>query len=302
MANLCNLDGVVGPEADARISVLDRSFLFGDSVYEVIRTLDGQPFAWREHLDRLRASAAGILLDLDLDDRTIMTRIRDTMAQAGNAESYVRIVVSRGTGRAPNIDLGQVAGPPTWVILVRDLPATTWQPVHLAIVDRLRNDARALPPAVKSGNYLNNVLALAEAKRRGATDCLMLNAAGHVTEASTANVFAVLDGELVTPPLSAGILAGVTRALLLRHATATGQRCAERDFTADELAGADEIFLSSTLRDVNAVTVLNGRPVGDGRPGPRTRALAASFGGFARSLLREVHQPELAALLRPAER
>lgn len=257
MANFCNVDGVIVPENEAVVPVLDRGFLFGDSVYEVIRTRQGNLFGWRQHLDRLRDSAAQIGLRLSIDDATVMRRILDTMRAAGNAEHYVRIVVTRGNGTAPSIDLRTAPGPERWVLFARPLPQPP-SDVRLWIVDRLRNDRRALDPAVKSGNYLNNVLGLAEAQQKGASDCLFLNAQGFVTEASTSNVFAVKDGAWITPPLDAGILAGVTRALLLEWLRARGERVVERNLTRDELLAADCVFTTSTLRDIAVVTSIDG--------------------------------------------
>ncbi len=257
MVNFCNVDGVIVPENEAVVPVLDRGFLFGDSVYEVIRTRQGNLFGWRQHLDRLRDSAAQIGLRLSIDDATVMRRILDTMRAAGNAEHYVRIVVTRGTGTAPSIDLRAAPGPERWVLFARPLPQPP-SDVRLWIVDRLRNDRRALDPAVKSGNYLNNVLGLAEAQQKGASDCLFLNAHGFVTEASTSNVFAVKDGTWITPPLDAGILAGVTRALLLDWLRARGERVLERNLTRDELLAADCVFTTSTLRDIAVVTSIDG--------------------------------------------
>jgi branched-chain amino acid aminotransferase len=276
MANLCNLDGEIVPEAAARIPVLDRGFLFGDSIYEVVRTRGGAVFGWREHLQRLRASADGIGLLLDLDDAAIVRRIDATLRAAGNAESYVRLIVTRGTGSAPSIDLGAAPGPARWIVLVRDLPPGP-ATARLQIIARLRNDRRALDPAIKSGNYLNNVLGLAEAKAAGATDCLFLDAQGHATEASTSNVFALRGGRLLTPPLGVGILAGVTRALLIDFCRGRGDAVAETDVTADAVRTADEVFLSSTLRDVTPVTHVDGAPVRDGRPGPFAERLRAEF-------------------------
>lgn len=209
MANLCNVDGRITPEADARVPVLDRGFLFGDSIYEVVRTVGAEPFGWPEHWQRLVASAAAIRLRLDLDEAAIARRIAATLAASGPGDRYVRVVVSRGAGSAPNIDLATATGAPCWVVMVRELAAMSGAPSRLAVIDRLRNDRRALDPAAKSGNYLNNVLGLAEAKDLGATDCLMCNAQGFVTEASTSNVFARIDGVWLTPRLDDGILADV---------------------------------------------------------------------------------------------
>lgn len=286
MANLCNLDGAILPEAEARVPVLDRSFLFGDSVYEVVRTIDGVPFAWAEHWRRLERSADDLWMPLDLDERTAARRVQATLTAAGNPESYVRIVVTRGTGTAPNIDLAYAEGPRRWVVLVRQLGNSFGMAAKLARIPRLRNDRRALDPASKSGNYLNNVMGLAEAKRAGATDCVMLNGDGMVTEASTSNLFARLDGQWVTPPLDAGILAGITRGLLIDHLRGGGATVVERPMSSDDLDRAEELFLSSTLRDVGPVTHLDGTPKSGGLAGPHTARLMASFAAFLRERMR----------------
>lgn len=291
MANLCNVDGAIGPESDARIPVLDRGFLFGDSIYEVVRAHGDVPFAWPEHWARLRASAAHLLLALDLDERTVAGRIAATLRAAGNEHSYVRVIVSRGTGSAPNIDFAFAPGPPRWVVFVRNLAPGAAQPVRLARIERLRVDRRALDPAMKSGNYLNSVLGLAEAKALGATDCVMLNHDGFVTEASTANLFVRLDGVWCTPPLDSGILAGVTRQLLLDFLRAGDEPVAERQLTAHDLTAADELFLSSTLRDIAPVTHLDGRALHGGAVGPATAELMPRFSAHLKARLRDRDAP-----------
>ncbi|MBL8729034.1 MAG: aminotransferase class IV [Planctomycetes bacterium] len=297
MANLCNVDGRIAAESEARIPVLDRGFLFGDSIYEVVRTYGDVPFGWPEHWQRLQRSAAALRLPLDLDEPAVAARVAATLAAAGHGDSYVRLIVTRGTGSAPNIDLAYASGPPRWLILVRELKVHSGAPVQLAIVDRLRVDRRALDPATKSGNYLNNVLALAEAKDRGATDCLMCNTDGFVTEASTSNVFARLDGVWCTPPLTAGILAGVTRSLLLAFLPDCGERVEERDLRPGELRHADEIFLSSTLRDIAPVTHLDGRALHGGGIGTRAPMLLARFRDRVAQRLRDHDQPAWRRLL-----
>lgn len=298
MANLCNIDGVVTAEADARIPVLDRGFLFGDSVYEVVRTHGEVPFAWPEHWARLCSSAAGLQLQLDLDEATVARRVAATLAASGPGDHYVRVIVTRGSGEAPNIDLAYARSAPRWVILCRPLTAVTGLTAKVAIVDRLRNDRRALDPATKSGNYLNNVLALAEAKAAGATDCLMCNGQGFVTEASTSNVFARLGGVWCTPPLAAGLLAGITRRLLLDFLPTIGEQVAEREITADELRGAEEVFLSSTLRDIGPVTHIDGRALHGGAGGPQTARLLPLFQAHIERRLREFDAPEWRRLTR----
>jgi branched-chain amino acid aminotransferase len=277
MTNLCNLDGRLVPEAEATVPVLDRGFLFGDSIYEVVRTSGEVPFCWPEHWQRLQTSAAAIQLALDLDAATIGRRIAATLAAAGPGDHYVRLVVTRGAGEAPNIDLAYATGRPLWLVMVRPLTPMSGKPARLALVERLRNDRRALDPATKSGNYLNNVLGLAEAKASGATDCVMLNQTGHVTEASTSNLFARLDGVWCTPPLHSGILAGITRSLLLQWLPQQGEAVAERDLGRADLLRAEELFLSSTLRDIGPVTHLDGRPLHGGAVGPHSSRLLAAF-------------------------
>lgn len=295
MTALCNLNGSIVAEDEARVPVLDRGFLFGDSVYEVFRTRAGVPFAWREHLDRLRASADGIGLEIDLDDRALMLRVKETLAAAGLAEAYIRLIVTRGTGTAPAIDLAYAPGPANYVILVRELPRIP-ESLELALIPRLRMDRRALDPAIKSGNYLNNLLGLADAKARGATECLFLNREGLVTEASTSN-FYLVEGEAVyTPALSAGLLSGITRGLLLELCAEVGVKMEERALSAEDVRQADEMFLSSTLREIVPVTSVDGKPVGSGRPGPFTSKLSEQFEAFCDRRSAERDAPEYEAL------
>jgi branched-chain amino acid aminotransferase len=297
LSRACNLDGVITPEHEAVVPVLDRGFLFGDSVYEVMRTRRGVPFAWREHLARLRASAAGLALPVELDDAAIMQRVRATLAAAANAESYIRIIVTRGTGTAPNIDVAYAEGPARYVILVRPLSAPPAPTARLALIPRLRTDRRALDPAIKSGNYLNNVLGLMEAKAAGATDCLFLNGAGQATEASTSNFYAVSKGRIATPPLSAGLLRGITRALLFEFCANAGFPLTERQLSETEVRAADEMFLSSTLRDVLPVSSLDGIQVRNGAPGPVTREVMQGFEAFCERKVADDDGPALARLL-----
>jgi branched-chain amino acid aminotransferase len=295
MTNLCNVNGTITSEQEARIPALDRGFLFGDSVYEVMRTRGGIPFAWPEHLERLRASADGIALAIEKSDADVMRMVKRTLEAAGNPESYVRIIVSRGTATAPNIDLSYAPGPETYVVYVRELPPPPPSGAKLAVIPRRRTDRRAFDPGIKSGNYLNNLLGLAEAKERGASDCLFLNIEGQVTEASTSNFYLVKDGRIRTPPLGAGLLAGITRRLLFEH-VARGFDLAEAQLTQVDLAGADEMFLSSTMRDVLPVTHVDGKPVRDGKPGPVTLKVRAALLEACERHVREIDAPRYAAL------
>lgn len=277
MAAFCSVDGVLTPEAEAVIPVLDRGFLFADSVYEVLRTRDGVPFAWRSHLERLGRSAEAIAMPLEASHRDLMAEVLRTLEAscAGpGAERYVRLIVTRGTGSAPGIDLSLATGPQRVVVLVRDLPVgRTRTPCRAALVRR----GTGVDPAVKSGSYLPNVLGLAEARRRGADECLFVDDSGTVTEASTANVHMVRAGALHTPPIGSGILAGVTRSLLLEAAAESGILVVEKRISIDDIRSADEVLLTGTVREIAPVTEIDGAPVGEEWPGPVTSRLASAF-------------------------
>lgn len=262
---------------DARISVFDRGFLYGDSVYETIGTVGGRLFALEEHLTRLEGSAAR--LALRLPTRAVITKaIRDAIEAAGNPETRVRVVVTRGAGKL-DLDPGS-ADEPQLVVIAQPLGGPTPEMysmgVTVAVVSVTRNIPGAIDPAIKSGNYLNNVLALNEARQRGSGvhEAILCNAAGSIAEGATSNVFAVQGGELRTPALDVGILAGVTRAKVLDLAREAGVPCREVGFMdPDELRGADEVFLTSAARGVLPVTVVDSRKIGSGVPGSVTLRL-----------------------------
>ena len=195
----------VRPAADARIPVLDHGFLFGDSVYDVVRTANGRPFMLTEHLDRLRRSGAMIYFALPWSDEEITGRVREVYEAVGEPECYFRIVATRGPG--PISLLPDGCDQPGLYIIGREIiryPERLYtEGAHVAVVPRLRNDPRALDPKAKTGNYLNNMLGLIEAKRRSADDALFLNADCNLTEATTSNVWLVERGSVITPPLDA---------------------------------------------------------------------------------------------------
>jgi branched-chain amino acid aminotransferase len=271
-----HVDGHICSPEEAKISVFDRGFLYGDSVYETIGTVRGRLFALSEHLDRLERSAQRLSLRLPPRGE-IEEAIRATVTAAGNPESRVRVMVTRGDGK---LDLDPAAAEePKLVVIVQPLGGPTREMydkgVAVAIVSVTRNLPGAIDPAIKSGNYLNNVLALREARQQpGVHEAILLSASGSVAEGSTSNVFAVTRGQLRTPALAVGILDGVTRGKVIELARADGVDCQEVDFMApEELRGADEVFLTSAARGVLPVTAVDGRAVGDGRPGPVTRRM-----------------------------
>lgn len=268
---------IVSPE-EASISVLDRGFLFGDSVFETLGTVNGQPHALDAHLARLERSAARI--GLQTPPRPVIAAATlGTVKAAGNQETRIRIVVTRG----PATDLDPAsAGDPTWLVIAQPLAPPTEdqrrQGVAAEVVSVVRNSPSSTDPAVKSGNYLNNVLALGEARRRnpGAHEAFMCNSAGSVAEGASSNIFVVRSGVIMTPALCVGILAGITRGEVLDLARSNDMPCQQLDFLAPaDLRGADEIFITSAVRGLLPVTILDGRPVGTGAVGPVSTTMAS---------------------------
>ncbi len=276
-----NFDGRVCEPQDAVITVFDRGFLFGDSVYETLGTHRGRPVFLKEHMDRLARSAGGLFMRLPPRER-IEQVVRETLAAAQNPESRLRIIVTRGDGP---IDLDPAtAGEPHLVIIVQPLggpsPAMMENGVPVEIVSVARNSPQALDPAIKSGNYLNNVLAVGEAKRRRPTanEAILCAANGRVAEGASSNIFAVVAGELRTPSLQVGILDGVTRAKVIELAQRNGIPIRETPFMSpDELRQAHEVFLTSSVRTILPVVQVDGVTVGDGRPGTVTRHLMSLY-------------------------
>ncbi len=259
MRSMTSVDGVITPTEEARVSVLDRGFLYGDSVYEVFRTYRGVPLFYEEHWARFLNSAALIHLDPALDLAELTRRIKATVAATGAPASrtdvYVRYTITRGVGE---IDLyPRSTLDPCCVIIVKAVPrwsaALYERGVRLAVPDTRRNPGNALDPNIKGGNYLNNVLALIEARRLGADDCLMLDESGLVTEASNSNVFFVLDGEIVTPSQTARNLKGTTKAAVRDAFREHGVETFEREIAEDDLPRASECFLTSATREVMPV-------------------------------------------------
>jgi branched-chain amino acid aminotransferase len=279
MSFIFNINGRITPAEQARISVLDRGFLYGDSVYEVLRTYSGRPFALEQHLDRLKRSAERIGIALP-DRATLIGQIERSLAASGNYESYCRIIVTRGTGPL-TLDPTSAFDPST-VIIVKDYEAfPEWmyeKGIRLTITKIRRPSKQTLDPAIKSGNYLNSVLAIGEAKKNGFDDALLLNEKGYVTESTSSNIFALLSGDLLTPPLDHGLLAGITRSLIIELARDNQIPCFERRLAVTDLASADEIMLTSTLREVMPVVEIDGHRIGNGAPGPFFFSLRKLFG------------------------
>ena len=277
MTNRINLNGEIFEKVG--ISALDHGFLFGDSVYEVICTYQGQPCFFHQHLKRLRNSASGIFLTLPWSDDRFQREIQNSLDATGNQESYIRVVVTRGEGE---IDIDpSTCDQPNVLIYIK--PAKIYPPedyangIPLALVNVQRNAKDALNPGIKTGNYLNNVLAKIEADQLGARDALMLNGFGQITESTTSNIFWVREGRLRTPSLDCGILSGITREVIIQLAREYGVLVVEGQWNAIELINMDEAFLTGTIKKVMAVNQLNGKTIGSGKPGPITQKLITLY-------------------------
>lgn len=267
------VDGVISPPEEARVSIFDRGFLFGDSVFETLGTVRGRLFAWPEHLARLRSSAARIGLDLPADE-VISAAVEETLAAAGNEDSRVRVMVTRGSGP---LDLDPGTSPrPSLFVIVQPLGNHPPEGVSVGVVGL----ERAIDPRVKSGNYLASVLAVGEARRRfGPTthEAIFSRADGTVTEGASSNIFVVKGGEVRTPPLEAGILSGITRALVLEICGRYEIAVHETPLRLRDLRDADEMFITSATRGVLPVVALDGAVVAGGQAGPITRRLGTLY-------------------------
>ena len=279
MAVKVYIDGEIHDEQSARISVFDRGFLYGDSVYEVARTSGGRPVDYERHVERLERAAATIWLPCP--GRAVLAdAVRRTLEAAGNPESYIRVVLTRGAG-----DIGldvALAEHAMLIAIVRPLalPAAELyeKGAALRIVGVRRTARDAVDPGVKSGNYLNNILALAEARRHGAYEGVMLSADGAVTEGSTSNVFAVSNQVIFTPAIGVGILAGITRQRVIELAGQAGFTVEETRLEPDDLHGADEVFITSSIRGIVPISELDGVEIA--APGPVTSTISELYAGF----------------------
>ncbi len=276
-----SVNGRITDAASAVVSVFDHGFLYGEGVYETLRTYHGEPFLFDRHTRRLRHSAAMMALDVPFEDAGLLADIRRTIAAhpGGLPESYIRILLTRGVGE---LSYNPSATPvPTVVIIVKPFPApparTFTEGITLSLVSVRRNHPLALNPMIKSNNLLNNALAMQEALKSGADEALMRNQAGEIVECSQSNFFIVRDGAVLTPPLSAGLLPGITREFVLELANGLGLRAREARITPDDLRTADEAFITGTTREVTPVVRVDQLTIGSGQPGEISKRLLARF-------------------------
>jgi branched-chain amino acid aminotransferase len=275
-----NIDGRVYAEHDARISVFDHGFLYGEGVYETLRTYNRGPFLYDRHVQRLRASARMIALPVPFSDAELLARIGDTiLALDEHGEVYLRILLTRGVGEL-SYDPAACSAPTT-VIIVKphvDPPAEAFERgIRISLVATLRNHPGSLNPLIKSNNLLNNALAMQEAYQRGGEEALMRNYRGELAECSQSNFFLVRDGAALTPPLDAGLLAGVTRAYVFDLGHAIGIPVRDAVLRETDLDSAEEAFITSTTRELMPVVQIDERRIGRGLPGPITRRLLEEF-------------------------
>jgi branched-chain amino acid aminotransferase len=267
------LNNIIVPENEACISVYDRGFLYGDSVFETLRAYGGKPFMLSAHLHRLERSANALSIKIPLSYDELRSAVFTTLQENSLEEAYVRVMVSRGVG-PPGYD-PTVETTPTLVIIARELtpPAGDLYAggVKLLISSIRRNHSQTLDPAIKSGNFLNNILAKAEASRAGAYDAIMLDLQGHLAECTSSNIFFVKDGVLHTPSLRVGILDGITRGLIIEQGRERGVEVHEGEYTLERLLEADEVFITNTTTEVMPVRGVNEKTFRVGNMAKRLR-------------------------------
>ena len=283
MSAYVNVNGVITDAAHAVIPVYDHGFLYGEGVYEVFRTYHGAPFLFGRHQARLRESAGRIGLDVPFSDAEIEQRSLATMKAAGlgaGREAYVRILLTRGVGE---ITYDPAACPvPSLVIIAKPIPPTPGahyeQGVKVVMVaDIIRNHPESVSPLIKSNNLINNALGMQQAIRAGAAEAIFRNYRGELAECAQSNLFIVSNGVVKTPPLDAGLLAGITRAFTMEAGAGIGIGCQETPLRDEDLFGADEAFYTSTTREIVPIVQVDDSKVGDGLVGPITRKLLAEY-------------------------
>ena len=283
------VNGRITAADQAVVPVYDHGFVYGEGVYETLRTYNRVPFFYDRHMRRLRQSAERLLLDVPFDDATLMGWINQTIEAAGQLqEAYIRILLTRGVGE---LNYDPTSTPrPTIVIIVKPFepPATRvfTEGITISLVDMLRNHPKSVNPVIKSNNLLNNALAMQTAYRAGAEEALMCNYRGELTECSQANFFIVRGGAVLTPPSAAGLLEGVTRGFIFELGRESGIDVREEVLVPKDLDASDEMFITSTTRELSPVVRVDDRVVGSGKPGPITKRLLDAYRKRAQELTR----------------
>ncbi len=281
MAATVNVNGRISPQDEAVIPVFDHGFLYGEGIYETLRTYQGRLFLYDRHMRRLRNSAHLIELALPFSDDEIASHIRNSIAAAklDKDDAYVRLLVTRGVGEL-TYDL-KATPEPSWVIIVKPLlspPAELYEKgVNVALVDVVRNHPQSVNPTIKSNNLMNSALAAQQGFKRGGFEAVMRNYRGELTECTQSNLFIVKNNAALTPPLESGLLPGITRELVFEIGRDAGIEIGEQVLHDGDLFDADEAFLTSTTREVLPIATVDERNIGNGRPGTVTRALLKAF-------------------------
>ncbi len=277
------INGKYYDENDAKVSVFDHGFMYGDGIFEGIRLYNKNVFRLPMHMDRLFRSAKAIMLDLPWKKKENSDALCDAFRTNNLTDGYIRLIISRGKGK---LGLSPFTCSDPQLIIIADqiqlYPNETYEKGLKAItVPTRRNSHAALPPMVKSLNYLNNILAKIEAYKLGYQECLLLNNEGYVAECSGDNVFIVFEGKLITPPVSCGSLGGMTRRAVLDVAKKLGVEVVEKPLARFDVWTADECFLTGTAAKLIPLVELDGRSIGDGKPGPVTKKLLQGFNEIA---------------------
>ncbi len=263
----------------ASISIMDRGFLYGDSIYEAVRTYNGKPFLLDEHFRRMKNSALRLSMEVPFTQADLKNHIEELIKDL-NFDCYARIIVTRGKDDFFNLYPETTKNPSVVVVIAKchEYPKEFYEKgLNLSIVSITRNLRTALDPEIKSGNYLNNVLAIMEAKKKGSNDALMVNQQGFITECTTSNIFSVKDGRVFTPSLDSGILHGVTRQLLIKLIKDNNIPFEETIMKPQDIYSMDECFLTASTKEVMPVQKIDDKIIGKGLRGPITAKLMEIF-------------------------
>lgn len=279
------LDDKLVDEDQAKVSVFDHGLLYGDGVFEGIRVYDGKIFEFEAHIKRLYESAKVLRLEIPMDTKTLSQAVETTVRANIEGDGYIRLIITRGVG---DLGLNPFLCKKAGVIIIASSIQLYPQELYetgLTVVsgNTVRNHPLSLPPQVKSLNYLNNILAKIEAIDKGAAEVIMYNHEGYVAEASGDNVFIIKNGVIYTPPVQAGSLEGITRDLVIRLAQQENIKVVEKNLTKFDLYTSDEFFLTGTAAEVIGVVQIDGRTIGDGKPGKTTKMLKKKFFEYARA-------------------
>ncbi len=279
------LDDKLVDEQDAKVSVFDHGLLYGDGVFEGIRVYLGKVFEEKAHIDRLYESAKAIRLEIPMTKDQMTDAIRTTVKANGLQEGYIRLVVTRGIG---TLGLNPFTCKKAGVIIIASniqlYPKEFYEKgMKVISATTIRNHPLSLPPQIKSLNYLNNISAKIEALDANVPEAIMYNHMGYVAEATGDNIFIVKNGVVSTPPVSSGSLGGITRAVVMKLGIQNGFEIIEKNLTRFDLYTADEFFLTGSAAEVIGIVAIDGRTIGDGKPGPVTEKLRKLFFAYARS-------------------